>query len=203
MTEHDQPETAPGSAFQRWVDTGKWLTLAANLGVLLGLVVLIFEVRQNAALSRLTVEVNRAETAVTIEMGLTDTDVAEAWMVSVLAPETLTDAQLRMAETQLVMVMQQWDMLLSLETEGLTTLERVERNIRNQAPFIFGSAFGKHWWTLEAVGWQGTPMFEIAGPIIAEVDPNFLKTRYANLRAPFVDGSPASAAGPEVAPETQ
>lgn len=168
-----------------WSEANKWLSLAANFGVLLGLIVLIFEVRQNAALTRLGVEVNRAETAVMIELGMTQTDVADAWMVAVLAPETMTDAQLRMAETQMVTIMQQWGILFDLREAGLVSRERVERAIRNQSPNYFGSAFGKHWWALEEANWQDTPMYEVAGPIIAEIDPNFLADRYATLRRPF------------------
>jgi hypothetical protein len=38
---------------------GRWLTLGANVGVVLGLVLLIVEVRQNASLTRTAMELQK------------------------------------------------------------------------------------------------------------------------------------------------
>lgn len=46
----------------------KWLTLAANIGVVVGLVILILEMRQNAALSRTAIEVDKNALLAQIEL---------------------------------------------------------------------------------------------------------------------------------------
>ena len=170
-----------------WDRTNRWLTLAANVGVLLGLIVLIFEVRQNAALTRLSQETGRAAMFAQIELSLATPAASAAWMKAVHTPEDLTDSELRMAETQLVAIMQQWDTLISMEQEGLVDRARVKMHIRNTAPFFFGSRFAKRWWEREEIGWAGTPMFEVADPIITAIDPNFLVEHYAFIRAPFIE----------------
>ena len=46
----------------------RWLTLGANLGVLVGLVILIVEVHQNASLTRLSIEISKNALRVDIEL---------------------------------------------------------------------------------------------------------------------------------------
>lgn len=170
---------------ERWSGASKWLGLAANLGVLLGLIVLIVEVRQNAALTRLSLEVNRANLLSEIELTLAAPAPAAAWMKAIHTPEQLSDAELRMAETQLVAIMQQWDTVINLWREGLVDRARVEMHIANTAPFYFGSRFAQRWWGKEESGWNGTLMWEIADPIIDALDPDFLVQNYAYIREPF------------------
>jgi quercetin dioxygenase-like cupin family protein len=143
------------------------------------------EVRQNAAMSRLAQETTRSDMFAQIELSLASPDTSDAWMKAIHSPGDLTDSELRMAETQLVSIMQQWDTLLSTEQEGLVDLARVKRHIQNTAPFFFGSRFAQRWWEREEIGWVGTPMFEVADPIITAIDPNFLVEHYAFVRAPF------------------
>tara|TARA_R110000850_G_scaffold129227_5_gene249088 strand:- start:27836 stop:28831 length:996 start_codon:yes stop_codon:yes gene_type:complete len=194
MTETTAPsppdETAAPRAV-RWTSerVNRWLTLAANLGVLLGLIVLIVEVRQNAAMSRLSHETAAANMLAHVELSLATPAASDAWMKAIHAPEDLTHGELRMAETQLVAIMQQWDTLFSMEQEGLVDRARIRMHIENTAPFYFGSRFAKRWWEREEIGWAGTPMFEVADPIISSIDPHFLVESYAFIRAPFASDS--------------
>lgn len=193
LTETTPPSSqddAPDPRSPRWTSerVNRWLTLGANLGVLLGLIVLIIEVRQNASMSRLSHETVRATMLAEAELSLATPAASDAWMKAIHAPEDLTDGELRMAETQLVAIMQQWDTLFSMEKEGLVDRARIRMHIQNTAPFYFGSRFAKRWWQREELGWSGTPMFEVADPIVTAVDPNFLVETYAFLRAPFTRG---------------
>ncbi|MEM9533572.1 MAG: hypothetical protein AAGA23_21805 [Pseudomonadota bacterium] len=152
----------------------RWLTLGANIGVLLGLIILIIEVRQTASLSRVALETAKNDQLAGIELSLAAPAVAEAWTNSIRTPQAMTDAEIRMVESHLVAVMLQWDNLFQMEDADLATRERTRNHIENSAPFYFGSAHAKNWWRLQATGWSGTPMMEVAGPIIEAVDPDFL-----------------------------
>ncbi len=191
----DQGAPAPSEPEGRRLDRlNRWLTLAANIGVLLGLIVLIFEVRQNADLARATLETAKNDQLAAIELNLAAPASATAWVKSIRAPETLTDAEVRMLESHLVAVVLQWDNMLQLEAAGLAKRSRVESHIRNVAPFYFGSPFGKRWWIFQMPGWEGTAMQETAGPIVDAVDEDFL--------AGYIDGlrfQPAEAAGDDPA----
>lgn len=160
----------------------RWLALAANLGVLLGLIVLIVEVQQSATLTRIALETEKSDAQMMIELRMTDPAVAAVWETSIYAPEELTNADLRILDGVLAASMMVFDRLLVMMEGKLVDRARVEQNVSNTAPFIFGSKFGKNWWRQNGVGWQGTALYEIADPIIAEIPDDFLVNYYASLR---------------------
>lgn len=180
QTENATPPAIPERRTERFA---RWLTIGANIGVVLGLVVLIIEIRQNAALTRVAAEHSMNELLANTEFHLAQPEQSAAWVRSYMAPETMSDVDIKMNEAVLVSLLMQWDNGFQMERSGLRTRAEVERLIHNTAPFYFGSSFGKRWFAAQAPGWQGTDMFEVAGPIIAELDENYMRDYYTNLRA--------------------
>jgi hypothetical protein len=160
----------------------RWLTLGANLGVLVGLIILIVEVHQNASLTRLSIEISKNALGADIELSLAQPEQAEIWVKSYMAPEQMSDVELRVVESYLVATMMQWDYMLQMNRSGLITPAEAEQHIRNIAPFYFGSRFGKLWFGEEMAGWEGTDMEEIALPIVEGLDEDFLRKRTERLR---------------------
>ena len=183
QTEASAPATPPAPAPEPPLQRlSRWLTLGANIGVVLGLFLLIVELRQNAALSSLSNEIAMSNLLADIEMHLAAPEQSEAWVKSYMAPETMTDVDIRMNEAVLVSLTMQWDYAFQLEKAGLRTPEEVERLIRNTAPIYFGSRFGKTWFEQQAPFWEGTRMVEVARPIVAALDENFMRDFYTGLR---------------------
>jgi len=162
----------------------RWLSLGANFGVLRGLFILVFEVRQTATLTRTTIEIGAKDSLSAIEFSLATPHSIDAWVKSVRSPHTMTDRDIRIVEAHLVAVQQQWDMLFQMEDAGLVTRARITSHISNTAPFYFGSAHAKNWWRLQETGWEKTAMYEVAGPIINAIDPNFLRDYLDASRLP-------------------
>lgn len=152
----------------------RWLTLAANLGVIVGLIILIVEVRQNADLTRAQMESGRNDLLAQIELSLASPEIGAAWVKSIRSPETLTDVEVRTVESHLVAVMLQLDHMFNMEEIGLVSSEEARRHVQNVVPYYFGSRHGKNWWRWQEGGWDGTPMMEVAGPIVDQVDENFM-----------------------------
>jgi len=152
----------------------RWLTLAANLGVIVGLLILIVEVRQNADLTRAQMESGRNDLLAQIELSLASPEIGAAWVKSIRSPETLTDVEVRTVESHLVAVMLQLDHMFNMEKIGLVSRDRVRQHVQNVVPYYFGSRHGKNWWRWQEGGWDGTPMMEVAGPIVDQVDENFM-----------------------------
>ena len=158
-----------------------WLTLAANVGVVLGLVVLIFEIRQDASLTRLSVETGKNELLAAIEFSLADPSQTEVWIKSYRSPELMTEYDIKRVESHLVALMLQWDYMFQMEARGLVTIDEVRNHVSNTAPAYFGSRFAKAWFAEEMRYWRGTRMSEIAVPIVADLDPDYLQKRYSGL----------------------
>ncbi|QKK03045.1 MAG: nuclear transport factor 2 family protein [Pseudomonadota bacterium] len=177
--------STPGSIAQphsaRAERLNRWLTLGANVGVIVGLLILIVEVRQNADLTRAQMESGRNDLLAQIELSLATPDIGAAWVKSIRAPESLTDVEVRTVESHLVAVMLQLDHMFNMEKIGLVSREEARRHVQNVVPYYFGSRHGKNWWRWQEGGWDGTPMMEVAGPIVDAVDENFM------LR--YLDGS--------------
>lgn len=152
----------------------RWLTLGANLGVVLGLVILIVEVRQNADLTRAQMESGKNDLLAQIELSLATTDAGAAWIKSIRSPEDMTDLDIRMVESHLVALMLQWDHMFNMEEIGLVSRTEARQHILNTAQYYFGSRHARNWWKLQQPGWEGTPMMEVAGPIIDGLDENFM-----------------------------
>ena len=160
----------------------RWLTLGANIGVLLGLIVLIVEVRQNAALTRAAMEQQKNSFLAEIELNIVKPELSDVWVKSVRHPEALTDTELRMMDGILVALMLQWEQRFLMADAGLATRADARAHVVNAAPFYFGSRFGKHWWSLQASGWEGTEMIETADPVVQALDEDFLAHYLDSLR---------------------
>ncbi len=155
----------------------RWLTLGANIGVVIGLIILTIEVRQNASLTRATLETNGVELTQNYLEQMIKPATAEVFARSITSPETLTPADIVILDNLLASQVQVWWQLILLEQEGLVPKARVARAISNQAPYYFGSPFAQKWWEMETVGWEGTELRELADPIIRNIDPSFIEKR--------------------------
>ena len=183
MSEDTEAEAEPPrSPRWRWERANRWLTLAANLGVLLGLIVLIVEVRQNAVISRTAMELQANSELRELEMAIARPDVSAIWMKSVEAPETLTTDEIRAMDGLYASMMLQAEQRFLMAKYGIGTEGRAREHLVNSLPFYFGSRFGKQWWAGQTEGWQGSRIIEIGDPIMAGVDENFLAEYYASLR---------------------
>jgi hypothetical protein len=189
QTEPATPGT-PTPAEQRLDRYGRWLALIANIGVVLGLFALIIEIRQNAELTRVATENQLNQFMLETELHLASPEQAAAWVKSYTAPETMTDIDIRMNEAVLVSLMLQWDTAFQMERAGLRTRGEAERIIRNTAPVYFGNRFGKAWFVSQAPGWQGVQMYDVAAPIVASLDDNYMRDLYAGLRPNAPPASP-------------
>ncbi|GGB78691.1 hypothetical protein [Henriciella pelagia] len=169
----------------------RWLTLAANLGVLLGLIVLIIEVRQNASLTHAAMDQQKNNFLAEIELNIAKPEMSAIWVKAIRTPEALSDTEVQAAGSILVSVMLQWDQMFMMRDAGLISDARVRQHISNTAPFYFGSRFAKHWWAMQAAGWEGTAMQRDATPIVDAVDENFLSAYMDRLKIPAA--SPAIA----------
>lgn len=183
-------ETDPETPARPADRLNRWLTLAANFGVLLGLIVLIVEVRQNAALTRASMEQQKNAFLAEIELNIMKPEISEVWVKSVRRPEDLTDAELRTMDGVLVALMLQWEQRFLMADAGLATRVDARQHVMNAAPFYFGSRFGKNWWSLQASGWEGTAMMETADPIVQAVDEDFLASYLDSLRLPSAIPAP-------------
>jgi hypothetical protein len=160
----------------------RWLTLGANFGVVLGLILIIFDLRQNAAINLTAMEMQANAELNQIEFIISQPDIARIWMTSVNSPEVLTDAELRVMDGLLVALLLQMDQRFQMAKSGVGTYERAREHVANTVPFYFGSRFGKQWWTKQTAGWDGAELIKVGTPIINDLDENYYADYIDSIR---------------------
>jgi hypothetical protein len=161
----------------------QWLTLAANAGVLIGLVVLILEVRQASAIAEAQFFLDRIETNETLEFAMLGDNPAAVWEQSLFSPESLSAADVRVMDGYLSAVLFSWWNLFALEQRGFVESGRTAQNINLSAEFYFGSTFAQTWWQHERDhgGW-GDELSAIIESAMLETDPSANRRRVAKLQ---------------------
>lgn len=71
-----------------------WLSLAANIGVVIGLVLLIIEIGQNTDMMRAQINQSRTDTALFQQYSMSDTDYMAPIIVKTMKGEPLTDEEM-------------------------------------------------------------------------------------------------------------
>ena len=71
-----------------------WLSLAANVGVVIGLVLLIIEIRQNTEMMRAQINQSRTDTALFQQYSMSDTDYMAPIIAKTKRGEELSDEEL-------------------------------------------------------------------------------------------------------------
>jgi len=123
-----------------------WLTLGANIGVLIGLVVLIFELNQNTDHLRLQLmdEINaRQYWQNAIFLNENPAPVIEK---SLVEPENITYSEYRIMDAYLVNALGGWEDRYFLYEAGLVDVNDWKTKVEQDASWYLGNRFAKSWW---------------------------------------------------------
>ena len=159
----------------------KWLSLAANFGVLAGIIFLAVEIRQNSDLARMQFADDRIDTWQQGELAVFGDSVATVWEKSVQDPESLTLAETRMLDAYLAFQLTNALRVLELENGGLLEAGATEQYLQGYLPFFFDTEFAKAWWEIEGRTWN-PELVRIAEPIIREVATNESVIKLQNIQ---------------------
>ena len=123
-----------------------WLTLGANVGVLIGIIVLIFELNQNTDHLRLQLmdEINARQFGQNIVF--LNENPAPVIEKSLVEPENITYSEYRIMDAYLVNAVGGWEDRYFLYEAGLVDVNDWKTKVEQEASWYFGNRFGKSWW---------------------------------------------------------
>jgi hypothetical protein len=75
-------------------NVNKWLTLSANIGVVIGLVLLIVEIGQNTEMMRTQINQSRTDTAISEQQAVFNSDHVPAVIAKIRREEKLSDEEM-------------------------------------------------------------------------------------------------------------
>ena len=120
-----------------------WLQIAASTGVIIGLLVVAYEVRQSNLYA--AAEAQRSNFAGWEEISISEyeTDIGPLYVKSHEDPNSLTTAEMFKLHSWLTATMNQYDRALAMSDLGLSEDEIYD--LTRWSKFYFGSPFAKAW----------------------------------------------------------
>ena len=139
----------------------KWLTLAANVGIMIGLILVVIQIRQNSDLVRTQLIADEYALVSVLDTQIVGENPAEALMKAMYSPQDMTYADFRINDAYLIVRIDVLHRLYRLGQEGLFDKDDW-KNSSTAFTFewLFGTEFSQSWW--EHIGretYQASPEF--------------------------------------------
>ena len=129
------------------IDYKGWLQLSANVAILAGVALVIFQLRQNANLLELQILKQDADSYITAELMMIGENYADTWQKMIEEPENLNLAEIRAIESHLwAHDVVRWRSLYDLNSRGLLDEDAWKRMIREDLPYELAHPYGRAWW---------------------------------------------------------
>jgi uncharacterized protein (TIGR02246 family) len=135
----------------------KWLQVSANIGIVLGLVLVGFQLKQNSELARIQLIYEESNRAIKLETEVVGEQAAEVWAKSIQSPEELTLAEIRIMEALLWSFMEQLRGTYRLAELGLLSDEDWRNRAESEVTFYLSDPYSRAWWRNYSIGNSGLP----------------------------------------------
>lgn len=123
-----------------------WLQVSANIGIVLGLVLVGIQLKQNADLARLQLLYDESWRVVQLELEVVGERGAEVWAKSIEEPEHLTLDEVRIMEALLWAFIENLRGTYRLSKLGLLEDEDWRRRVDAEVDFYLSDPYSRAWW---------------------------------------------------------
>ena len=125
-----------------------WLQIIANAGIIIGLVLVGLEIKQNSDLVKAQLLYEESQRFVSYEMAMLGDNPARVWAKAHTEPESLTLEERRIMEAYFWTFTEQARATQMLAEKGLFADENWQSRVANEASFFFGNEYGYAWWQI-------------------------------------------------------
>ena len=123
-----------------------WLQVAANIGIVLGLVLVGVQLKQNSDLARIQLVYAESQSAIDLELEVVGEQGAAVWAKSIEDPEDLTLAEVRIMEALLWGFAENLHGTYRLAELGLLEEEDWRRRVESEVTFYLSDRYSRAWW---------------------------------------------------------
>ena len=123
-----------------------WLQVSANIGIVLGLVLVGVQLKQNSDLTKIQLLYEESQRAVDLELQVVGERGAEAWARSITDPENLTLEEIRIMEALLWSFVEVQRGTYRLATLGLIEDEDWQQRVNQEVTFWLADRYALAWW---------------------------------------------------------
>ena len=161
----------------------RWLTLGANVGILIGLVLVIVQIRQSTQLARTTYQSEGNVVANQIWANLMGDRVGDVIEKSVECPNELTYSDFMALDAFLFTSINMLYRDYQLTQEGLFSEADWKRSVDTYVHWYLANPFGRAWWDEEAKGFFPEEFAAYVGKQLNEAPGRDSQTHWLAIRA--------------------
>lgn len=125
---------------------GNWLQVAANLGIVLGLVLVGVQLKQNSDLARIQLVYAESQSSIDLELEVVGEQGAAVWAKSIEDPENLTLEEVRIMEALLWGFAENLRGTYRLAELGLLEDEDWRSRVESEVRFYISDRYSRAWW---------------------------------------------------------
>ncbi|HSD69289.1 MAG TPA: hypothetical protein VLB07_07045 [Woeseiaceae bacterium] len=122
-----------------------WLQIAANVGIIGGLVLVGFQLNQNSEILQAQMMSAESRSVIDQEMQIIGGEGAAAWVSAMSDPMNVSPEHHRIMEAIFWSAVESWRHIEQLDALGLAEVDPRTR-VTDEAPWYFGNAYGRAWW---------------------------------------------------------
>jgi hypothetical protein len=123
-----------------------WLQISANTGIIVGLLLVGLQLKQNSYLLKTQLLYEESSRLVDLETQVVGESGAEVWAKSISNPENLNLAEQRIMEALLWSYVEQLRSTRLLGELGLLEDEEWKARVSSDTSFYLGNPYGRAWW---------------------------------------------------------
>lgn len=123
-----------------------WLQIAANAGIIAGLLLVGLQLKQNSDLLKTQLLYDESSRLVDLETKVVGDNGAEVWAKSISDPENLNLAEQRIMEALLWSYVEQLRSTHLLAELGLLEDTEWKARVASDTSFYLGNKYGRAWW---------------------------------------------------------
>jgi hypothetical protein len=123
-----------------------WLQIAANIGILGGLVLVGFQLQQNSEILQAQMLSAESQSLIDQELQIVGEQGAAAWVSAMTDPTNVSLEHHRIMEAIYWSAIETWRHVEQLETLDLADVDPHNR-VSEEAGWYFGNTYGRAWWS--------------------------------------------------------
>ncbi len=123
-----------------------WLSVGANFGVVIGLILVLLQMNQNEKLLRVQLENQYYDSYISTEANFAGENMPAIWEKSILRPQDLSIADARALESLTWSPLFRFISLYRLAEAGILDDSVWQAQVDADASYFFGTPYGMAWW---------------------------------------------------------
>ena len=166
----------------------RWLNVTANLGVLAGLILVIFEMRQNQELMKVNLTNDYYSSYAQAEMIFAGENLPAVWEKSLVDPKNLSLKEMRILEAHTYSPITRWINLYRLYEAGILEKTFWQSQVNVDASYYLGSPYGRAYWENikpHALESKFIPLdlLDYIDNVLAATDPQDIRRHFESIQA--------------------